>query len=368
MSPVSDVPVDVIRGLADAVEVNGLALFLAAFPPHSASRERWAREATALTGVQRDLVDLFLLGRSVPAQRLPAGVVAALPVLAKYELVRLDADRATLPEAVLFRPLGTWMFAEPPGPLVVGRYFGPDSVALAMHATVRPGSTCLDLCSGPGFQALRAAGRARVVTAVELCIDVAELAAVNAALNGITDRVDVRCGDLYSPLDPNVRYDHVLANIPFIPVPDGLPFPAAGAGGPDGFSLGRRVLDGLPDRLADGGTAHLAALLLAEGGKPVLADELSGWAASANCRMTVTLVGNMPVGEDSPLVRSTAAAIMEAGANPDDNVAERVAALYAGGAGRTASWAFLRVDAGRSGFEVVDLGRSGRGLPWVSMI
>jgi len=355
--------------LDGALSRAGLAAFLAAFAPHATRRDRWVREAVKLDPPLRAVAGLFLLGERVPLAELPADVRAALPALAQAGPAHLDDENAELAGLSLFRPYGVWLLAEPPGPVHANAYFGPDSLALAMHATYRPGGTCLDLCAGPGFQGLVAAGRCASVTMVELTAEAAALAAVNATLNGVDDRVTVHVGDLYEPV-AGQRYDHVVANVPFVPVPPGRPFPTPGAGGADGFEVARRVLDGLTAHLRDGGSAHLATMLLRGKDGLLLAGELADWARRSSCDLTVTVTAEIPATADSPLARATAEAIDRSSVNGGGaaELAEEVADHYADLGAVAATWAFMRVDHGGGRLAVTDLGGPGRRSPWVSMV
>jgi release factor glutamine methyltransferase len=358
------VPSRGLRQLGGLLEASGLAAFLAAFPPHSTRRNRWRREAEDLDAELRALVRLFALGEPVRTSALPPLVVEALAPLVVLGLAEVDTD-ARLRNVVLGRPLGIWLLAEPAA-LVVDHYFGPDSIALAMHATYGAGATCLDLCAGPGFQGLAALARCRRVVLIEVQAASAGLAAVNLAVNGLEERADVRCGDLFEPLDDDL-FDHVVANVPFIPVPSGCPFPMAGTGGEDGFAVARRVLDGLWEHLEPDGSAHLATLLLRGDRGLLLADELEEWARANECAVHVSLTSTMPLGRGSGLVKATAAAIAACSASPFADLIETVAANYERRGARSAGWAFLRIDRRSRGLRVMDIGGGNPLAPWISV-
>ncbi len=365
-----ELPARALRDLSLTLETAGLAAFLAAFPPHSTRADRWRREAENLDAPLRALVHLLVLGQAVSAGSVPRNVVQGLAPLFNLGLAEeAGSGRLRMSGVVLGRPLGVWLLAEPAG-LAVDHYFGPDSIALAQHATCRAGSTCLDLCAGPGFQALVALGRCRSAVLVELQPNTARLATINLALNGLESRARVLCGDLFTPV-ANERFDHVLANIPFVPVPDGYRFPVAGAGGADGFAVGRRVLNELWKHLAPSGSAHLAALFLRGNDGLLLAGELDTWTLEHDCSIHITLTASLPLSPDADLVRATAAAIAatlgsEAGCSTD--LAAEVATHYRRLGADRASWAFLRVDRSSRGLRILDLGGKSRLGPWVSMI
>ncbi len=145
----------------------------------------------------------------------------------------------------------------------------------AALAALPAGGAALDLCTGSGAigvtLALERAG-ARVV-ATDLSADALAVAAENAAALGAA--VDLRQGDLYSPVAEGERFDVVVSNPPYVPTGELAGLAAEvrreprGAldGGPDGLSLLRPIIAGAPTRLRRGGAlvlemheTHLEAL------------------------------------------------------------------------------------------------------------
>jgi release factor glutamine methyltransferase len=94
--------------------------------------------------------------------------------------------------------------------------FRTSGVALdALHGGAVPaGATVLDLGTGSGVLAVAAARTARSVVAVDLNPAAVRCARINALLNGVEDRVEVREGDLFDPV-AGERFDVVLCNPPF---------------------------------------------------------------------------------------------------------------------------------------------------------
>ncbi len=120
-----------------------------------------------------------------------------------------------------------------------------------------------DLCTGGGSLAVFAADRfprARVV-ASDLSEAALDLARENLALHGLTDRIDLRQGDLFDALPPRRRFDLILCNPPYVcdasmsALPDEFHAEPrnALAGGPDGMDLIRQILARAPQHLAPGG-------------------------------------------------------------------------------------------------------------------
>ncbi len=148
---------------------------------------------------------------------------------------------ATLPG--VFRPISdTWLLAD----------------ALEQEP-LAAGARVLDLCSGSGALAVRAAlAGAREVVAVDVSRRAVATIKLNARLNHV--RVDARRGNLFAAV-PGERFDVIVSNPPYVPAPsDELP-----SRGPerawDAGRDGRAVLDaicaGAPEHLRPGGAVLL---------------------------------------------------------------------------------------------------------------
>ena len=150
--------------------------------------------------------------------------------------------RLVVPPGV-FRPISdTWLLAE----------------ALDREP-LPPGARVLDLCSGSGALAVRAAltGR-REVTAVDVSRRAAAATRLNAALNGV--RVRARRGDLLTAV-ADERFDAIVSNPPYVPAPSDTP-PTRGPerawdAGRDGRALLDRICAAAPAHLEPGGVLLL---------------------------------------------------------------------------------------------------------------
>lgn len=122
------------------------------------------------------------------------------------------------------------------------------------------GLRVLDLGSGSGVQAIAAYRRgARVVTSIDVSPRAVAFTRFNLALNGL------RCDDVRQvPLSGFTpvcgRYDVLVSNPPFVPVPPGTSFMTSGAGGIDGLDFARQLIGRLPDLLRPGGIVCLVSL------------------------------------------------------------------------------------------------------------
>jgi release factor glutamine methyltransferase len=82
-------------------------------------------------------------------------------------------------------------------------------------ALVGAGIDVLDMGTGSGVCAVFAARRARRVVAVDINAAAVRCARLNAALNGLEDRIEARHGDLFEPV-AGERFDLILFNPPFL--------------------------------------------------------------------------------------------------------------------------------------------------------
>jgi release factor glutamine methyltransferase len=128
------------------------------------------------------------------------------------------------------------------------------------------GASVLDLGTGTGIGALAAARTAARVVAVDVNPAAVRCARVNVLLNDADDRVEVRRGDLFEPVEGE-RFDVILFNPPYYP---GAPR--------DALDRAFRAAD-LPARFAQGLAAHLAPgghalVLLSSAGDGAFLDEL----------------------------------------------------------------------------------------------
>ena len=123
-----------------------------------------------------------------------------------------------------------------------------------------PGARVLDLCSGSGALAIRAAARdpSRVVVAVDVSRRAVLTIRLNAALNGV--RVRAVRGDLLDAV-AGERFDAIVSNPPYVPAAT-EELPARGLArawdaGRDGRALLERICVGAAQHLNPGGVILL---------------------------------------------------------------------------------------------------------------
>jgi HemK-related putative methylase len=84
----------------------------------------------------------------------------------------------------------------------------------AINTHVRTGMRVLDLGTGTGVAAIAAALTGAHVNAVDINPEAVRCARINALLNKVEGRIDVRQGDLFVPV-AGIRFDVVVCNPPF---------------------------------------------------------------------------------------------------------------------------------------------------------
>jgi methylase of polypeptide subunit release factors len=133
-----------------------------------------------------------------------------------------------------------------------------EQVFLVRSMDVRKGEHVLELCLGSGVNAIAAShcGAARVV-GVDINPRALAFAAANAAVNLSRERgeapVEMLQGNLFDPLSPDDRFDLVLVNPPFEPVPPDTEYFLHSHGGEDGLDVVRIILPQVQKWLHPGG-------------------------------------------------------------------------------------------------------------------
>ena len=132
-------------------------------------------------------------------------------------------------------------------------YIGIDTYWLSRIITNTVNGNVLDLCTGSGIQAILAAKTADAVVAVDIDQQSANIALFNACLNNLSDKIDVRIGNLYEVVKDNENFDFIISNPPFIPIPNDVNFHICGDGGEQGTIIVNKILSGYSSYLTPGG-------------------------------------------------------------------------------------------------------------------
>jgi len=139
-------------------------------------------------------------------------------------------------------------------------YLGGDGLELVDRLRGRPPvDKALDIGSGSGLTTAALARFARRVDAFDISPAAVEATRLTVAVNRPAAEqapaVEVGVADVCAGPALDGPYDFVCANPPSVPVPDTLPYRAAGNGGPDGLAVIRHVVAVTAASLADRGSA-----------------------------------------------------------------------------------------------------------------
>jgi SAM-dependent methyltransferase len=137
-----------------------------------------------------------------------------------------------------------------------------ESLLLARWAPVKSGQRVLEIGAGAGAAALTMASRgADKVIATDINPRVGEYFAFNAELNGLTNRVEYVRSDVFSGLDCE-KFDVIVCNPPFVPVPNELRYFLHSDGGCFGTSILERLATGWQSHARPAGRLYALALSL----------------------------------------------------------------------------------------------------------
>lgn len=143
----------------------------------------------------------------------------------------------------------------------------PDTECLCEEALtyLKRGMKVLDLCTGTGCILLSLLALQEGTNGIgsDISAEAVRLAETNRDRLGLIDRAVFFAGDLFSALPgTGEKFDLIVSNPPYIPsgdlnglMPEVKDFEPARAldGGADGLTFYRRIIDGTPDHLKDGG-------------------------------------------------------------------------------------------------------------------
>jgi release factor glutamine methyltransferase len=266
----------------------------------------WTIAARRLNDPLESLVNLFLLQKPVRRRAveelLGDGIIDELKAA---EILRNGgADLASNSFSLLSFRSNVYFAQLNDNPYA---YFGEDSVALATYQTPVPGGEILDLCSGPGIQALIAARSARHVTGVEINPKASKVARVNQKMNEPGSRVEFINMSLTDFASANTRrYDRILFNPPLVPVPADMNYPFVGHGGIDGLSVTDEILGLYKNALKLNGRFEFIGMTVGKKSGSIENDPLIALSKKHRMEGTVHVLSRHKITEENPVVASCA--------------------------------------------------------------
>lgn len=252
--------------------------------------------ATRGGSVVETLVRLWILQTSVSTSAAEAALPGLVDPLCAAGL--LDRSVGEVAARIDVRPYGVdgdrtlWIASDlTPGldglPHVVGPEhvlgLSPASTSLAQLTLRTPAGSALDLGTGCGVQALHLAEHVDRVVATDVNQRALWLARLNAGLNDVAARIDVRDGSFFEPVRDE-RFDLIATNPPFVISPatgERLVYRDSGL---PGDQVVEHVVRGIPDHLTEGGTGQVLANWMITRDRPWqerlgawLSDECDAW-------------------------------------------------------------------------------------------
>ena len=168
---------------------------------------------------------------------------------------------------------------------------GGASITLAGLQLPTPAARVLDLGTGCGIQALRAARYADHLVATDISERALTFARMNAILNGVLDLdLDLRHGSLFAPV-AGETFDRIVSNPPFVITPraTGVPTYEYRDGGLVGDALVEQVVAGVGAHLAPGGVAQFLGNWETTDGEDGL-DRFRSWVAASDVPLDAWVV------------------------------------------------------------------------------
>lgn len=150
--------------------------------------------------------------------------------------------------------------------------FDDKSAYFARQIRAWPSGRVLDIGTGSGILAITAARWSRQVTAIDLQQRALRFAAFNAYVNGVAQHIKFFRSDGLSEVQG--KFDLILFNPPFNPVPPGVTGKAFSHGGKDGTRMIRRVFASLPKHLEHRSRLQMISFSLGKAGRPLVFDLL----------------------------------------------------------------------------------------------
>ncbi len=251
---------------------DGVAEALGTTAHRALSRNETLPGLRATTGGSpvETLTRLWLLQAPVAVDRVEAALPGLLDPLCGAGMLERSVDEVRA--RVDVRPyaaddLDLWVAGDltpgldgRPSRLAPDHVLGVSSAATSLaQLTVRePVERALDLGTGCGVQALHLAAHASQVVATDVNQRALRLSRFNAELNGVAGRIEVRDGSFFEPVTGEL-FDLVVTNPPFVISPatgERLVYRDSGL---PGDRVVEHIVRGVPDVLAEGGTAQVLA-------------------------------------------------------------------------------------------------------------
>lgn len=172
--------------------------------------------------------------------------------------------------------------------------FADESLLFADQVNVKEGDTVMDLGTGSGILALSCAKKASKVYGVDINKKAVDYAQFNAKLNNLQKRVQFLKGDMFSPIG-NLKFDLIVSNPPFVPVPPDFRFYLHSSGGTDGLEVVRRILKSISKYLKPDGRFQIIVMSPGNKNSPIVVQDLKKYMRNRKVKITLTNIYENPV-------------------------------------------------------------------------
>jgi len=131
-----------------------------------------------------------------------------------------------------------------------------DTFLLAENLVVDQNDVVLDMGTGCGILGILAAKKAKKVVAIDVNPHAVSCTQMNAKLNGVAGKMDIRLGNLFEPMEGNEKFNVIVFNAPYLPSERSEQktwIERAWAGGPSGMELVDQFISEAPRYLMEKG-------------------------------------------------------------------------------------------------------------------
>ncbi len=151
--------------------------------------------------------------------------------------------------------------------------FQDESLFFSHQISVSSGERVLDMGTGSGVLAIVAAKAGADVVASDINPKALEYAYENAVLNGVEDQISFVLSNGFEDIDG--KFDTILFNPPFNPVPPDVEAKISSAGGALGVDVFKLVVQQASDYLETEGRMNIISFSLGRDGRPIVQDILN---------------------------------------------------------------------------------------------
>lgn len=257
------------------IHEHGYLQFYLAFGDGNLRQTDWREAAISAQDPLRTLIKLFLLNEPVDVLNVSSLIDSKIiDRLFNEEIIEQNGAQIQSKDHILISFKGFLIFHQ------IGispqAYFGTDSIALATYQTPSINGKTLDLCSGPGIQAMVASVYSKISHGVEINSNANRIARLNVELNSLEKKIVLHHCSNEEFLKTNYQdFDLITFNPPLLPVPDELNYPFVGNGGGDGLKITKNILTTYAAKLVEGGRFEFVGTGLGYDNQPLFVSELS---------------------------------------------------------------------------------------------